>query len=64
VVRVLSGEVGPASDIVCLNTGATLYVADLVPDIAAGITMAKAAIASGAARSTLEQFIAATQVKS
>jgi anthranilate phosphoribosyltransferase len=64
VLRVLGGEAGPASDIVCLNAGATLYVADLVPDIAAGIAMAKAAIASGAARSTLDQFIAATQVKS
>ena len=64
VLRVLNGEAGPASDIVCLNAGATLYVADLVPDIAAGIAMAKAAIASGAARSTLDQFIAATQVKS
>ena len=64
VLRVLSGEAGPASDIVCLNAGATLYVADLVPDIAAGIAMAKAAIASGAARSTLDQFIATTQVTS
>ncbi|MFZ4118922.1 MAG: anthranilate phosphoribosyltransferase [Polynucleobacter sp.] len=64
VLRVLSGEADPASDIVCLNAGATLYVADLVPDIAAGIAMAKAAIVSGAARGTLEQFIAATQVKS
>ena len=64
VLRVLSGEAGPASDIVCLNAGATLYVADLAPDIAAGIAMAKAAIASGAARSTLDQFIATTQAKS
>ena len=64
VLRVLGGESGPASDIVCLNAGATLYVADLAPDIAAGIAMAKAAITSGAARSTLDQFIAATQVKS
>jgi anthranilate phosphoribosyltransferase len=64
VLRVLSGEACPASDIVCLNAGATLYVADLVPDIAAGIAMAKAAIVSGAARGTLEQLIAATQVKS
>jgi anthranilate phosphoribosyltransferase len=63
VLRVLSGEAGPASDIVCLNAGATLYVADLAPDIAAGIAMAKAAITSGAARSTLDQFIAATQAK-
>ena len=64
VLRVLGGEAGPASDIVCLNAGATLYVADLVPDIATGIAMAKAAIANGIARSTLDQFIAATQLKS
>lgn len=64
VLRVLSGEAGPASDIVCLNAGATLYVADLAPDIASGIAMAKAAIESGAAQSTLDQFIAVTQVKS
>jgi len=64
VLRVLNGEVGPASDIVCLNAGATLYVADLAPDISTGIAMAKAAISSGAARNTLDQFIAATQVKS
>jgi anthranilate phosphoribosyltransferase len=64
VLRVLSGEAGPASDIVYLNAGATLYVADLAPDIAAGIAMAKAAIASGAARRTLDQFIATTQAKS
>ena len=63
VLRVLSGEISPASDIVCLNAGATLYVADLAPDIATGIAMAKAAIASGAARNTLNKFIAATQVK-
>jgi anthranilate phosphoribosyltransferase len=64
VLRVLGGEAGPASDIVCLNAGATLYVADLAPDVDAGIAMAKAAIASGAAHSTLDHFIAATQVKS
>jgi len=64
VLRVLAGEAGAASDIVCLNAGATLYVADLAPDIATGIAMAQAAIATGTARSTLDQFIAATQVTS
>jgi anthranilate phosphoribosyltransferase len=64
VLRVLGGEAGPASDIVCLNAGATLYVADLAPDIATGIAMAKAAIASCAASNTLNTFIAATQVTS
>jgi anthranilate phosphoribosyltransferase len=64
VLRVLGGEAGAASDIVCLNAGATLYVADLAPDIASGVTMAKAAIASGAAQSTLDQFKAVTQMTS
>jgi anthranilate phosphoribosyltransferase len=64
VLRVLGGEAGPASDIVCLNAGATLYVADLVPNIAAGVALAKEAIASGAASNTLNKFIAATQVTS
>jgi anthranilate phosphoribosyltransferase len=64
VLRVLGGEAGPANDIVCLNAGATLYVADLVPNIAAGVALAKGAIASGAASNTLNKFIAATQVKS
>jgi anthranilate phosphoribosyltransferase len=64
VLRVLGGEIGPASDIVCLNASATLYVADLVPDIATGIAQAKAAIASGAASNILNKFIAATQASS
>ncbi len=61
VLDVLNQKTGPASDIVCLNAGAVLYVADVAPDIASGIQMAKAAIKSGAARQKLDQFITATQ---
>ena len=61
VLGVLDGATGPANDIVCLNAGATLYVADVVTDIASGIAMAKAAIQSGAARHTLNRFVAATK---
>ncbi len=61
VLDVLNKIPGPASDIVCLNAGAVLYVADVAPSIASGIQMAQAAIASGAARQKLDQFIAATQ---
>jgi len=60
VLDVLNKKAGPASDIVCLNAGAVLYVADLCKDIASGITMAKAAIESGAARQKLDAFVAAT----
>lgn len=61
VLDVINKKVGPASDIVCLNAGAVLYVANVAPDIASGIQMAQAAIASGAARQKLDDFIAATQ---
>jgi anthranilate phosphoribosyltransferase len=61
VLDVLNKTLGPASDIVCLNAGAVLYVADVAPSIASGIQLAQAAIASGAARQKLDQFIAATQ---
>ncbi len=58
---VLDGEPGVAADIVALNAGAALYAADVVPSIAAGIERAREAIASGAARAKLGQFVAATQ---
>jgi anthranilate phosphoribosyltransferase len=61
VLDVLNKIPGPASDIVCLNAGAVLYVAGVAPSIAEGIQMAKTAIASGAARQKLDQFVAATQ---
>ena len=61
VLDVLNKKPGPASDIVCLNAGAVLYVADVAADIASGIQMAQAAIASGAARQKLDDFVAATQ---
>jgi len=61
VLDVIDNKPGAASDIVCLNAGATLYVAGVAKDIASGLAMAKAAIASGAARKKLDAFITATQ---
>jgi len=63
VLDVIDNGPGAASDIVCLNAGATLYVAGVAQDIAAGVQMAKAAITSGAARQKLDAFVAATQAK-
>lgn len=57
----LANEPGPARDIVLLNAGATLYAANVVDSIAAGVDRAREAIASGAARAKLDQFVAATQ---
>ena len=61
VLDVIDNKPSPASDIVCLNAGATLYVAGVANDIASGLSMAKAAIESGAARKKLDAFITATQ---
>jgi len=63
VLDVLDGKPGPASDIVCLNAGATLYVAGVAKDIKSGIALAQHAISSGAARQKLSAFVAATQSK-
>jgi anthranilate phosphoribosyltransferase len=63
VLDVIQNKPGAASDIVCLNAGATLYVAGLAKDIASGIAMAKTSISSGAARQKLDAFITATQSK-
>lgn len=60
ILDILSGASGPAKDIVCLNAGATLYVADIAKDIASGIAMAKQAIESGAALQKLNAFTAAS----
>jgi anthranilate phosphoribosyltransferase len=51
-----------ATDIVLLNAGAALYAANVTADITAGITKAREAIASGAAKSKLDQFVKLSQV--
>ncbi|WEN16040.1 anthranilate phosphoribosyltransferase [Rhodanobacter sp. AS-Z3] len=57
----LQGEPGVPHDIVCLNAGAALYAADVVSSIAAGIELARATIASGAAHAKMQAFVAATR---
>ncbi len=61
VLEALDNRAGVARDIVVLNAGAALYVADVTDSIAAGVAMATAIIASGAARTKLDQFVATTQ---
>jgi anthranilate phosphoribosyltransferase len=57
LLGVLANEPGPARDIVVFNTGAALYAANVVGDIAAGIAKARQALESGAAKARLEQLI-------
>ena len=61
VLEALEDKPGAVRDIVLLNAGAALYVAELAESIAAGIDQARAAVASGAARAKLERFVAATR---
>jgi anthranilate phosphoribosyltransferase len=65
VQRLLAGETGPVRDAVLLNAGAALVVYDAPADppekaLAAGIARARAAIDTGAARATLERWVAAS----
>jgi anthranilate phosphoribosyltransferase len=57
----LDNQPGAAREIVCLNAGAALYVANVADSIADGIAKAREAIASGAARARLAQFVECTQ---
>ena len=45
-----------ASEIVALNAGVALYAANVVPDMSAGIALARRTLASGAALAKLEQL--------
>jgi len=58
---VLDNQAGAPYDIVVLNTGVALYAANVANSIPEGIAKAQAAIASGAAKARLTQFVAATQ---
>jgi len=57
----LDNKPGAAREIVCLNAGAALYVANVADSIGDGIAKAREAIASGAARARLAQFVECTQ---
>ncbi len=57
----LDNKPGAPREIVCLNAGAALYVANVADSIGEGIAKAREAIASGAARAKLAQFVEATQ---
>lgn len=61
LLGVLDNQAGPALDIVALNAGAALYAANVVDSVAAGIDKARAAIASGAAKTKLAELTAFSQ---
>lgn len=61
LLAALSNRAGPARDILALNAGAAIYVAGMAETHQAGVEKALEVIASGIARSRLDQFIAFTQ---
>jgi len=61
LLEALSSQPGLPRDIVVLNAGAALYAAGVVENIDRGLVAAREAIASGAARAKLDQFVAVTQ---
>ncbi|MUV13695.1 anthranilate phosphoribosyltransferase [Noviluteimonas gilva] len=61
LLAALEDTPGLPREIVALNAGAALYVADKAESLEAGIALARRAIASGAARAKLDEFISATR---
>jgi anthranilate phosphoribosyltransferase len=57
---VVGGETGPRRDVVLLNAGAALTVADVAASLAEGIEAAAASIDEGRASATLERWIVAS----
>jgi anthranilate phosphoribosyltransferase len=57
----LDNKLGAARDIVALNAGASIYVCGAAETLADGVDKAFEAIASGAARAKVEQFVSATK---
>ena len=58
VLAVLGNLPGPARSIAALNAGAAIYVCGLADSVKGGIDKALQAIASGAARRKLDEFVA------
>ena len=57
IQSVLADQPGAAQDIVCLNAGATIYVAGLASSHEAGVKIARNVIASGEAANTLQKLV-------
>jgi anthranilate phosphoribosyltransferase len=61
LLEALENAPGTPREIVVFNAGAALYTANLADSIGAGIAKAREAIASGAARKKVDEFVAFTR---
>ncbi len=57
---VLAGKPGPAREIAILNAAAAFVVADLAPDLGAGVEVARAVVDDGRGAAALDAFITST----
>jgi anthranilate phosphoribosyltransferase len=58
--RILSGEQGPARDVVVMNAGAAIYLGDKAGSLEEGISLAGTAIDTGQAAEKLAELVKAT----
>lgn len=56
MMRLLGGAPGPAADIVALNAGVALWVAEAAPTMRDGVAMARATLSDGAGLRLLEAY--------
>lgn len=61
MLEALDNKPGAARDIVALNAGTALYAGGVAASIAEGLAKAQEALASGAARAKMEEFVKVTQ---
>jgi anthranilate phosphoribosyltransferase len=58
---VLEGEQGARADLVLINAGAAIYAAGAAESIAAGVELARTALAEGSAAEALERYVQASR---
>jgi anthranilate phosphoribosyltransferase len=61
ILAILDGAGGAKTDFVVMNAAAALWVAGRAVDFAAGVALAREAIASGKARQVLDRYVALSQ---
>ena len=62
IESLLSGSVGPAADIVALNAGAALYVANIAESLESGVKLAQAVLEKGEGLDKMKELASVTKM--